>query len=227
MTSKTVIQMSSFNKRAVVNAALRQHLALFVRRCFMTLHPGAAFIPNWHIEAIVYQLERVRRGEIKRLIINLPPRYLKSIIVSIAFAAYILGHDPTAKIFGISYSDVLTRDISIKFRAIIEADWFRETFPNLEFDRILDEEATTTLHGFRKSVSVFGSLTGMGGDYFIIDDAAKPTDAQSEPKRVGINRWYGNVLFSRLDDKARGAIIVVMQRLHLDDLCGFLTEIIE
>ena len=96
--------------------------------------------------------------------------------------------------------------------------------PNLEFDRILDEEATTTLHGFRKSVSVFGSLTGMGGDYFIIDDAAKPTDAQSEPKRVGINRWYGNVLFSRLDDKARGAIIVVMQRLHLDDLCGFLTE---
>ena len=137
----------------------------------MTLHPRAAFIPNWHIEAIVYQLERVRRGEIKRLIINLPPRYLKSIIVSIAFAAYILGHDPTAKIFGISYSDVLTRDISIKFRAIIEADWFRETFPNLEFDRILDEEATTTLHGFRKSVSVFGSLTGMGGDYFIIDDA--------------------------------------------------------
>ena len=106
--------------RAFVQAGLRQYFSLYVRRCFMALHPGATFIENWHIEAIIYQLERVRRGEINRLIINLPPRYLKSLIASIAFPAFLLGHDPSLKIFGISYSDVLTRDISIKFRSVIE-----------------------------------------------------------------------------------------------------------
>jgi predicted phage terminase large subunit-like protein len=216
--------MSKFSDHAVANAAQRKHLILFVQRCFMTLHPRGHFIPNWHIEAMIYQLERVRRGEINRLIINLPPRYLKSIVVSIAFAAFILGHDPTAKIFGISYSDALTRDISLKFRSIIESDWFRETFPDLEFDRILDEEVTTTQYGFRKAVSVFGSLTGMGGDYFIVDDPMKPTDALSDVSRERVNQWYANVLFSRLNDKARGAIIIVMQRLHLHDICGFLTD---
>lgn len=80
------------------------------------------------------------------------------------------------------------------------------------------------MHGFRRSVSVFGALTGRGGDYFIVDDPIKPTDALSDIQRQKVNQWYANVLLPRLDDKARGAIIIVMQRLHLNDLCGFLTE---
>ncbi len=211
------------NRRAFVQAGLRQYFSLYVRRCFMALHPDAQFIENWHIDAILYQLERVRRGEINRLIINLPPRYLKSLIASIAFPAFLLGHDPGLKIFGISYADPLTRDISIKFRSIIESDWHSELFPLLQFLRILDNEVLTTQHGYRKATTVFGSITGMGGDYFIIDDPMKPTDAYSEIKREACNAWYRNVLFSRLDDKASGAIIIIMQRLHLDDLCGFLT----
>jgi predicted phage terminase large subunit-like protein len=149
---------------------------------------------------------------------------LKSIVASIAFAAFILGHDPSASIFAISYSDILARDISLKFKAIIESDWFRETFPDLELDRILDQEVITTQRGFRKSTSPSGGLTGMGGDYFIIDDPAKPGEALSEALRDKLNAWFGNVLFSRLNDKKRGAIIIVMQRLHLWDLCGYLTE---
>ncbi len=219
MTSPKLIEPRTF-----IDAGSRQYFKMFVARCFVTLHPGAEFKNNWHIDAIVYQLERVRRGEINRLIINLPPRYLKSLIASIAFAAFILGHDPSARIFGISYSDVLTRDISLKFKAIIESDWYPELFHELEFSRILDSEVLTTLHGFRKSTSVLGSMTGMGGDYFIIDDPMKPTDALSEAKRDACNAWYGNVLFSRLDNKKTGAIIIVMQRLHLNDLCGFLTD---
>jgi predicted phage terminase large subunit-like protein len=210
--------------RAFIDAGSRQYLKLFVLRCFQTLHPGTDFKDNWHVDAIVYQLERIQRREINRLIINLPPRYAKSLIASIAFAAFILGHDPAAKIFGISYSDVLTRDLSLKFKAIIESDWYQGLFPELEFSRVLDGEVLTSKHGFRKSTSVFGSMTGMGGDYFIIDDPMKPTDALSDAKRDACNAWYGNVLFSRLDDKKAGVIIIVMQRLHMHDLCGFLTD---
>lgn len=213
------------NPRELVNAGLRQYFLLFVIRCFRTLHPEAEFVENWHIEAIVYQLERIRRREIKRLIINLPPRYLKSLIASVAFPTFLLGHDPTAKIFAISYSDVLVRDISLKVRSIFESEWHRELFPGLEFARFLDNEVLTTLHGFRKATSVFGSMTGMGGDFFIIDDPMKPTDALSKIRRDSVNEWYRNVLFSRLDNKATGAIIIVMQRLHLYDLCGFLTDL--
>ena len=203
------------NPGDLVSAGLRQYFLLFVIRCFRTLHPEAEFVENWHIEAIVYQLERIRRGEIKRLIINLPPRYLKSLIASVAFPTFLLGHDPTAKIFAISYSDVLVRDISLKVRSIFESEWHRKLFPGLEFARFSDNEVLTTSHGFRKATSVFGSMTGMGGDFFIIDDPMKPTDALSKIRRDNVNEWYRNVLFSRLDNKATGAIILVMQRLHL------------
>ena len=83
---------------SLFNAALRQDLYSFTRKTFNTLNPGQTFVPEWYIQAITYQLERVRRGEINRLIINLPPRSLKSITASVAFPAFILGHDPTQRI---------------------------------------------------------------------------------------------------------------------------------
>ncbi len=69
-----------------------------------------------------------------------------------------------------------------------------------------------------------GSLTGLGGDIFILDDPQKAVDAQSEARRDSVNQWFSNTLVSRLDDKKTGAIIIVMQRVHMNDLCGFLTE---
>ena len=79
----------------VLNALFRENFASFVHRCVRSLNPGTQYLPNWHIDAIAYELERVRRGEITRLIINLPPRYLKSLMVSVAFPAFLLGHEPS------------------------------------------------------------------------------------------------------------------------------------
>src|SRR4051812_18944502 len=93
---------------ALFNAILRADFVSFVYRCFLHLNPGAPFLPNWHIQAIAYQLERVRRGELTRLIINMPPRYLKSITVSVAFSAFLLGLAPTRRIISISYGDELS-----------------------------------------------------------------------------------------------------------------------
>ena len=90
--------------------------------------------------------------------------------------------------------------------------------------RSLEDEVWTTARGFRKSTSVYGTLTGLGGDIFIIDDPQKPVDAQSDVQRNRLNQWVSNTLMSRLDSKEKGIIIVVMQRVHLNDLSGYLIE---
>src|SRR4029078_9297787 len=91
-----------------LDAILRIDFPSFVRRCFETLNPGKKFVPNWHIEAMAYQLERVINEETTRLIFNLPPPYLKTTIVTVAWTAFLLGHDPTRRILCLSYSDELT-----------------------------------------------------------------------------------------------------------------------
>jgi predicted phage terminase large subunit-like protein len=203
---------------------LRNDFEIFLQMCFLYLNPGAPFLPNWHIKAIAYQLDRVRRGEITRLIINMPPRYLKSLTVTVAFTAFLLGHEPWRRIFAISYGDDLSAKHASDFRSIVHAPWFKRAFRKMTIRRSVDGELNTTQGGFRKSTSVSGPLTGLGGDLFIIDDPQKPVDAQSEPRRNSLNQWFSNTLMSRLDNKQTGAIIVVMQRVHMDDLSGFLSN---
>src|SRR5665213_490433 len=180
----------------ILNAALRTDYPTFLYRCVQTLAPGAPFLPNWHIEAIAYQLERVRRGELTRLIINLPPRSLKSIAVSVAFPAYLLGLDPRRKIFGISYGTELAAKHASDFRSIVQAPWYRKAFPNMKISRLVDSDVYTTGRGYRKSTSVHATLTGLGGDCFIIDDPLKPVDAQSEAQRNHLHEKAGWTLLS-------------------------------
>src|ERR1700747_2478904 len=113
-----------------VEAILRNDFVSFLYRCFLWLNPGATFLDNWHLRAIAYQLDRVRRGEITRLIINLPPRYLKSITVSIsvAFSAFLLGLDPERRIISISYGDDLSAKHASDFRSVVNSPWFRRVF---------------------------------------------------------------------------------------------------
>jgi predicted phage terminase large subunit-like protein len=210
----------------VLQALLRNDFRAFVEKVFPTLTPGQTFIRSWHLEAIAYQLERVRRGEIKRLIINMPPRSLKSIMASVAFPAFVLGLDPSRRIICASYSGELAKKHSNDFRAVLDSSWYRSTFPATRVGPFKNNETEIelTARGFRLATSVGGTLTGRGGDIIIIDDPLKPDDAFSETKRSGANQWFTNTLLSRLDDKRTGAIVVVMQRVHMDDMTGFLTE---
>jgi predicted phage terminase large subunit-like protein len=211
--------------QAFHDAILRKDFQWFLRRCFMTLNPGSPYLPNWHIRAIGYRLERIRRGETKRLIINMPPRHLKSLTVSVAFAAFLLGHEPWRRIFVISYGSELSSKHASDFRSIVESAWYRRLFPAMQIFRSLEFEVSTTARGFRISTSVYGTLTGLGGDVFIIDDPQKPVDAQSDTQRNRLNHWVSNTLMSRLDSKENGIIIVVQQRVHLNDLSGYLMEL--
>ena len=188
------------------------------------MSPGQTTFRRWHVEAIAWQLERVRRGEIRRLIINMPPRSLKSIAASVAFPAFVLGHDPSRRIICVSYSGDLAKKHANDFRAVLESPWYRSAFPSTRIGPFKNSETEIelTARGFRLATSVGGTLTGRGGDIIIIDDPLKPDDALSETKRSAANQWFTNTLLSRLDDKRTGAIVVVMQRVHIDDLTGFL-----
>jgi hypothetical protein len=170
-----------------LEAVLRADFRAFAHKVFQTLAPGQTYIPNWHIEAIADRLEQVRRGKVRRQIINMPPRSLKSIMSSVAFPAFCLGHDPTRRIICVSYSGDLAKKHSNDFRAVIEAPWYQSAFPATRIGRFKDSEVEIefTARGFRLATSVGGTLTGRGGDLIVIDDPLKPDDALSETKRSG------------------------------------------
>ena len=212
-------------ERALLHATLRNRPLAFTQRCFQTLVPSQTFLPNWHIEAIMYQLERVRLGETRRLIITLPPRNLKSICASVAFPAFALGHEPSLRIVCASYSQELAAKHARDCRAVLESRWYRRLFPDTRIARKNTEgEIETTKRGYRLATSVGGTLTGRGGNLILIDDPMKPTDAASEKKRASVAEWYDSTLSSRLDHKTEDAIVLIMQRLHVDDLVGHILE---
>ncbi len=210
----------------VVGAVLRRDFYTFVRASFPIISPNDSFAPNWHIEAVAFALTRVFEGEIKRLIITVPPRSLKSICASVAYPAYVLGHDPARRIICVSYAEGLARKHANDCRALMRSTLYHRLFPNTRISPTKDTELefATTRGGNRLSTSVGGTLTGRGGNLIIVDDPQKPQDAHSETVRKSTMQWYSNTLLSRLDDKSKDAIIVVMQRLHVDDLVGHLLE---
>src|SRR5262249_27818952 len=215
-----------YTQQELLRVFLRNDLCAFVQKVFDTVNPGIPFSRNWSTEAVTHALQQVVQGSIKRLIITIPPRNLKSICSSVALPAYLLGHNPTKKIICVSYSDDLAAKFSNDCRAVMRSSWYQRTFPRTRIDKAKDTEAEfrTTERGYRLATSVGGTLTGRGGDIIIIDDPIKPQDAQSKPVRDKTIQWYENTLLSRLDDKVHGAIVLVMQRLHLDDLAGHLLE---
>jgi len=206
-------------------ALLRTDLRYFVRKVFITILPGTTYLPNWHIDAIVYQLMRLDAGEHQRLLINQPPRSLKSICVSIAYVAWSLGHDPGRRIIVVSYSNDFAAELHRQFRMVIDAPWYRALFPRMRPAKDTGTELVTTAGGSRYATSVGGTLTGRGADLIVIDDPLKAEDAMSEPARRRVIDWYGGSLVSRLNDKDKGPIVVVMQRLHEDDLAGHLLQL--
>lgn len=215
------------DRHLVLSAARRSRLDLFVVKVFEMLHPGDPPLELvWYLQAISHQLERVWSGDVRRTVITVPPRHLKSITVAVAFVAWALGHRPGIKIMVASYSQDLARLHSNQTRMIMECDWYKRDFPTTRIrgdgNRAL--ELVTTAGGSRKAVSVSGSTTGFGADIIIIDDCMKADEARSETVRAGIKEWYDGTLHSRLNDKPKGPVISIQQRLHEDDLPAYLLE---
>jgi predicted phage terminase large subunit-like protein len=203
------------------DAILRSDFWFFAQRCFCQLNPRTTLATNWHLEVIAAKLTAVWQGEIRRLIINLPPRHLKSLMASMAFPAWCLGHDPSAQILCVSYAQDLADKLARDCRSIVMSPWYRQIFPTrLAPHRQAVQEFITTRQGYRLATSTGGVLTGRGADIILIDDPLKPEEALSDAQRKAANDWYDHTLYSRLNDKRHGAIVIIMQRLHEDDLVG-------
>ena len=211
-------------QRRDLNTIASGNFYFMLRLFFRILEPRREFIPAWHIEAICWHLQQVAEGKIKRLLITVPPRYGKSLCVSIAFAAWLLGRDPRLKLIVASYGQSLAAEHARTFRRLIEALDFRRLFPRLRVLRNTESEIQTTMGGGRLAVSLGGPITGRGADVVIIDDLLKVSDSHSETERASCKTFFEETLYSRLDDKENGAIIAIQQRTHEDDFAGYLID---
>ena len=207
----------------VRDAIFRQDFIAFLRKAYEILYPGETLIWGWYLEAIAHFLEDCR-GKRARKIINAPPRSLKSFIVSVAWVAFTLSRDPTHRFICCSYPGDLATKLHAVCRRLMESDWYCSLCPT-RLEKSTENELITTKGGYRYATSVGGTLTGLGADTIILDDPLSADEARSEVSRRNVNQWFPKALMSRLNNKKAGAVIIVMQRLHMDDLTGHLMEI--
>ena len=194
----------------------------FVEMAWSILEPTTPFQSSWHISLIAEYLEAVSAGQIHRLVINMPPRYGKSILTSVMWPAWEWIRFPSRRWLFVSHSDTLAKKHSLDRRLLIQHDWYRRNFPTVRLTR--DQQAKAEFHNTRRgamiATSMGGSITGKGGDRLVIDDPHSPDQVESDLQRQHATERFRVSLSTRLDDKAHGAIVLVMQRLHSQDLSG-------
>ena len=213
------------NPSTLYREILRNDFAAFLERSFLELNGGTPFFPNWHLDVLASKLEDVRLGRCRRLIINMPPRFLKSHAASVAFPAWVLGHDPTKKILCLGYAQDVADKFARDSRTLMFSPFYQAIFETrLSPERHSVGEFETTRGGSRFSTSVGGVVTSRGADIIIVDDPLKADEAMSDSRRTSVNEWYDNTLRSRLNYQDHGAIIIVMQRLHTADLVAHVQE---
>jgi predicted phage terminase large subunit-like protein len=220
----TTITKGDPSPELALQALLERDLTAFTEFAFGVVRPGVPLKRNWHLDAVTYKLSQLAKGYFRRLIITLPPRSLKSLCASVALPAWFLGHYPWERVVVVSYSDFLSRTHANDFRRVVNHPLYQATFPAMRLDRDTDREITTTERGKRIATSIDGTLTGLGGNLIIIDDPIKLGDAMSDAVRERVIEWYRSTLLSRGDDKSETRIVVVMQRVHQNDLVGYLLE---
>ncbi|CUJ87239.1 Transposase [Ruegeria denitrificans] len=210
----------------IVRALCASNLMAFVEAAFGILQPDAKFHAARYLRALCYQLERLERGEIRRLLIILPPRHLKSFCASVVFPVWVQGRNPSTKVITASYGASLAEDFSWQSRRLMDHDLTCAIFPNLEIDKkkATVSDLRTTLGGQRIATSVGGPMTGKGGKLFIVDDPSKAEDVFSEAHREKVWEWFSGSALMRLDQRKEARVAVVAQRLHPDDLPGRLIQ---
>lgn len=209
-----------------VDALCRTKFDAFAERAFHIVNPNTAYEWNWHIGCISEHLTSLYDGDIRRLIINLPPRSLKSYLVSSAFAAWAMGKKPSAKFINTGYGSTVVEQNARNCRMIMRDLWYQALFPetriNPDMDRIMHFE--TTQRGQYYADTALSTITGVGCEYMVIDDPIKPMEAFSDTVRTSTNNNIRATLMNRFDDKRIGKLMLVMQRVHEDDTTGNLLK---
>lgn len=217
---------SALAKQAALHAFARENFEAFLYLVFHHLNPGVRLSSGWYIQAMVQALMDVEAGHDRRLQITVPPRHLKSEMVSIAYPAWLMGRQPETRIICASYSQDLADNLARKFRKVVESNWYADVFPSMAASivRSTTSELTTRQGGYRFATAVGGTVTGIGADVIVIDDLMKASDAGYPEARAKAKRFVDETLLSRLDNKMTGAVVAIQQRLHEDDVSAHLSS---
>ncbi|HBJ2607788.1 TPA: phage terminase large subunit [Clostridium botulinum] len=204
-----------------------KNLNFFIKKAWHIIEPAIKFTNNWHIDAICEYLQAVTDGEIKRLLINMPPRNLKSVTATVMYPCWTWVNNPYKRFISASYSDTLSKRHNMDRRNIISSNWYQGKWKDkfaLKDDLNTQRKFGNDKEGFMFSTSISGTLTGDGGDIIILDDPHNPKKAESDAERQQALDFFTQTLPSRLNDKKNGAIIVIMQRLHEEDISGHILQ---
>jgi predicted phage terminase large subunit-like protein len=205
----------------------RRSLHEFVRQAWHVLEPAEPFVDNWHIGAICEHLEAASHKQLRRLIINIAPRHTKSLLVSVCWNAWHWATSPEARFFYTTYrSDLSLRDAN-NCRTLVKSAWYQRNWGS-KFKIASDQDAKyryeTDKRGYRFSTSVEGGMTGEGGDILVLDDPHNATEAESEVERQNVKDFVDRAWSSRVNNPKTSVKVVVMQRLHEDDVTAHLLK---
>lgn len=203
----------------------RRHLAEFVPAAWPLAEPGSAFVAGIHTDLICAYLERVMHGDVRRLLINIPPRYGKTLLVSVLFPTWVWITRPQTRFLSASYGIDLAQRDAARMRRLVESSWYQANWPGRV--RLADDQNAKARFenghgGARVAASVGGAATGEGGDIILVDDPLKIEQSESPASRQAAVDWFDHTISTRLNDPQTGAIIIIGQRLHEADLFGHL-----
>jgi predicted phage terminase large subunit-like protein len=202
-------------------------LKAYIEESWHVVEPATPYVHGWHIDAICEHLEAVTNGYIRNLLINMPPRHMKSLLVSVFFPTWEWIARPERRFLFSSYAQSLSKRDSIKCRRIIESPFYRAKYGHI-FKLTSDQNEKMRFEnnktGYRIATSVDGSATGEGGDLIVVDDPHNAKQAQSDTIRENVLTWWDETMSTRMNDPKTGAKVIVMQRLHERDLSGHVLE---
>jgi predicted phage terminase large subunit-like protein len=205
----------------------RRSLREFTAQAWHVIEPVNPYIPSWHLDAIFEHLEAVSRGEIQDLLINMPPRHAKSIAVSVMWPVWDWINNPSLRWLFSSYSANLSTRDSLKCRRLIQSGWFQSRFGD-RFFLTSDQNAKTRFDndktGYRIATSVDGLGTGEGGDRIVVDDPHNVKESESDKVRESTLQWWDETMSTRGNNPKTVARVIVMQRVHENDLSGHVLE---
>ena len=207
----------------------------FVRGAWHILEPSTKLQENWHLDVICEYLTLIRDQQFRTqfpecsegIIFNVPPRTMKSLLISVFFPAWVWTTKPERRFMFVSYSEKLSTQHSIYRRAVMESDWYRQRWRDaftFSKDQNLKHHYENSARGAMFSTGMQSTATGMGGDVLIFDDPLNPEQALSEAEREAVNLRFDSTFRSRINDPTTGVKIIVMQRLHELDLTGHITS---
>jgi predicted phage terminase large subunit-like protein len=205
----------------------------FFKAAWIVVEPAVPLSTNWHhkyiCDLLQEECERViaQKPKTKDVIIKVPFRSTKSLIVTVMFPVWAWIKSPKLRFITSSYSATLSIELATKSRDIIFSDWFKSRWGDvfhIKKDQNLKERYENNHVGMRRATSVGGTVTGQGGDFLIVDDPLSPQMASSATERDNANEWYRTTFYSRLNQPDIGVRIIIMQRVHEDDLTGFLLD---